>query len=312
MILTSASQAVQYGSAGDLLNGAGSLLKKTKTAHEGSQNLTALISCLILPWLLFVVVFYARAMWLHYDYPWLSILLIGWCFVIVLIIGATTYGACTGKERRTDPNIFALLFVSCLLAWGAAFTAGNTIYTWYTRIHFDLMKLNTYPSLDPAISTGQQYMDAGIIDFNTDTELNLQKSMGFKNEKVYCVAPIMKKGSSVDQQFTVDFWAVGINCCSGQTNDFQCGEYNNADAHSGLRLLRDDQRDYFRLAVQKAEAEYGLRAHHPVFFYWLQNPTDEVDALWQSAWNLFAKGIFYYFCVQLLIVAVGGIVLSKL
>ena len=38
------------------------------------------------------------------------------------------------------------------------------------------------------------------------------------------------------------------------------GEYNNPGAHSGLRLLDDEQRPFYRLAVEQAEAAYSLKA----------------------------------------------------
>ena len=77
---------------------------------------------------------------------------------------------------------------------------------------------------------------------------------------------------------TYDFWAIGMDCCSVNAADFHCGmglgwascllplshgrsaraaralagEVGNSKAHSGLRLLDDRQRSFYRLAVEQA------------------------------------------------------------
>eukprot|EP00438_Fugacium_kawagutii_P029114 Skav233711 [mRNA] locus=scaffold2120:100002:105477:+ [translate_table: standard] len=117
--------------------------------------------------------------------------------------------------------------------------------------------------VNPGREKGQQLMDAGRVYFEDGTGLDTSKSMAFRNLDRYCVAPIV-------------FGQVGVNCCSGTTADFRCGEFDNPKARSGLRLMRqmpraggletasermtvtlnqgEDQRPFFRLAVQQAEA----------------------------------------------------------
>merc|ERR1740121_1704464 len=105
--------------------------------------------------------------------------------------------------------------------------------------------LNTYTEIDPSKMVGQQLMDAGSVLWSNTTALDISKSMGFKNLNTYCVAPITVPGSAPK---TYDFWAIGVNCCSGQEADFNCLDAKNKFARGGVRLLRASERPYYRLA----------------------------------------------------------------
>merc|ERR1712151_614337 len=109
--------------------------------------------------------------------------------------------------------------------------------------------------------------------------------MGFHNEETYCVVPINSYQGALA---SYDFWAVGLNCCSGTSKSFTCGEYKNPRAHAGLRWMRDSQRAFFQLAVQQAEATYGIKANHPLFFTWTEDPAAE-----QAAWLDVGKKFFF-------------------
>merc|ERR1740117_1536623 len=122
-------------------------------------------------------------------------------------------------------------------------------------------------------------MDAGRMTFAKGSRLDLTKSMAFRNVDTYCVAPIVGKNETNQTRRTsYDFWAVGLNCCTGRVGDFNCGEYNNPHALSGLRVMQEEQRNFYHLAVNQAEASYGIQANHPLFFYWMQDTTAEVSA----------------------------------
>ncbi|CAE7450804.1 unnamed protein product [Symbiodinium natans] len=136
---------------------------------------------------------------------------------------------------------------------------------------------------------------------------------GFKNSDLYCVAPIINKNASkaaspacpqkavhskhLQQRsfgstcfaeaapVSYDYWAVGLNCCD--QSGFRCGEYDKPSARSGVRLLNEEQRQFYVLAVKEAEATFGLKATTPLFFFWVE----DAKAL-QSSWK--DKAIEYW------------------
>jgi len=209
------------------------------------------------------------------------------------------------SARTGDPVPMALLTITTLIAWIAGFLGGNGTYASYVKPYYDINNLNVYPIVDVQRTKGSQLMDAGIVNFDQGSQLVLPKSIGFKNEDIYCVVPIAKvdpKTHTIAPMDTYDFWAVGTNCCSGHIPDFHCGEYSNPMAHYGLRLLDDDAREMYRLAVQEAEAAYNLKADHPIFVNWVQDPYAEVNALSQDGNNQFFGAIGMFCGIQLAVV----------
>lgn len=264
---------------------------------------------------------------LHYSDPGTCKLLCFGVLAFVALLGWFTFRVWWKRDEGTqDPKWYAFLFVMSTLAWVFAFVFGDKNFSTNMSPYFDITSLNVYPNVDPAVYRGQQLMDAGRIVFVPGSHLDLSKSMGFRNLDTYCVAPITRAldhvaaavGTNdtatvaVATDVTYDFWAVGLNCCSGHQPDFHCGEYNNVNARSGLRLMRDDQRAYFRLAVQQAEAAYGIRAPHPIFMYWMQDPHSEINAYQDDAYKFWLVGLGAFFAFQLLMLIIATVVFSKM
>merc|ERR1719378_285586 len=152
-------------------------------------------------------------------------------------------------------------------------------------------------------------MDAGRIAFRDGSKLDASKAFGFKNRDVYCVAPISRGNTTLA---SYDFWAVGINCCSGNNPDFRCGEYDNPRARGGLRFMKDDQRGYFRLAVQQAEATHQIKANYPLLFYWMQDPDARLASFRDAGFRYYLLAICGFFAFNLFSVVLAVIGFSRM
>merc|ERR1719401_1668359 len=108
--------------------------------------------------------------------------------------------------------------------------------------------LNTVENVSPAAVGGKAYMDASTLIFTKGTYVDKTRALGFKDSDTYCVAPI----TIGDVPFAVyDFWAVGVNCCNPFGGDCWCGAMGSPTANTGLRVMDNSKRAFYRLAVQQ-------------------------------------------------------------
>lgn len=273
-------------------------------------NKPAMCFAFWVPFLLFAFLLTVCTFTVHYntEAAYRAICVFFGCLVI--FFGFLAFRAVRRKaEGQGEPTWYVFLAVTALLAYLLAYALGNSNYARNMKPYYDWMNLNVYPLVNPIETRGQQLMDMGRVTFTSDSRLLLPKSMGFRNQEIYCVAPIVSGNQSMNQW---DLWAVGTNCCSGHTADFACGEFNNPMAHSGLRLMRDDQRPYFRLALEQAEAAYNIKSVHPVFMYWMQDPLAEINAYQDEGFKAHMLSIFVFFAWQLFLVVVATVIFAKM
>jgi len=179
--------------------------------------------------------------------------------------------------------------------------------------YFDYVSMGTYMEVNPLMATGQLLQDAGRILFEPGAQVDLSRAVGFKNTRLYCVAPVTMANSTGAQAY--DFWVVGVDCCSGgsgPSTNFRCGEIWNPRAAAALRILEEgDTRGYWRLAVQEAEAAFQIRAEHPLFLHWMQDPVNEVNSSWQNAKYALLVQCMTVATVQFLLVLAAVVALGK-
>lgn len=286
---------MKYGSA-DALNGPG---------KRRRLNLVAICTNLFLPWFVFCGIFSLMSFSVHYNAAAAAKASIVVGLGLAAIAGVFGYRA---KQRDADPVWYNFACLALLVATVVSGIVGDMNYWYNMHVFYDLENLNTYPSVNVDVEKGQQLMDAGRVYFSDGTGIDMQKSIGFKNDDLYCVTPI----TNGKKLASYDFWAVGINCCSGVSSDFRCGEYNNPHARAGLRMMRDEQRPFFRLAVQQAEAAYNIKSTHPLFFYWLQDPIAEMNSYRDDGFKYYLLGIFAHFAFNAFCVGCATIGFSKI
>lgn len=277
-------------------------------------NLVSVVLALFVPWLLFIITFGVLTFSLHYEQALTAYTVNGITLLFVLFLGVSALD--TKKKTRGTPSLQVFTFATSFLAWSCAVIFGDFNFYHYMQPFYDLYNLNSYRNIDPSLDKGQRLMDAGQITFVEGSGLDRGMTMGFKNLDTYCVVPIGKRnqtknGNEFMPLATYDFWAIGLNCCSDNTGgDFRCGEYNMPGVRAGLRLMKDEQRAYFRLAVQQAEAAFNIKASHPLFLHWMQDPSTEMFAYQDGGYSFYIVGVMYYFAIQLFMT--GGAVLMML
>ncbi|CAE7517800.1 GIP [Symbiodinium natans] len=184
-----------------------------------------------------------------------------------------TFAALALLGSHTQPNTpYLRYFVATVLAA----TLGDMNYWYHMQPYYDIENINL-PDVkgrgkQGELVGGQQLMDAGRVYFEDGATLDLGKSMSFKNLE----------------------------------------RYKNTKARAGLRLMRDDQRQFFRLAVQQAEAAYNIKANHPLFFYWMQDPVAETMSYKASGLSHALMAVFGHFVLNLLLVAGAALAFSKI
>lgn len=112
------------------------------------------------------------------------------------------------------------------------------LYLYYTHFVFynAYMNMNTYTNI--AVSQPvDQFFDASMITFTTDTTLDVTRAVGFKSataNAMLCVAPIVDSSMSLEQE--VHFFAIGVGCCEPRSS-FHCDDAGDDSTRNALLLL---------------------------------------------------------------------------
>eukprot|EP00927_Polykrikos_kofoidii_P074867 TRINITY_DN7091_c0_g1_i1.p1 TRINITY_DN7091_c0_g1~~TRINITY_DN7091_c0_g1_i1.p1 ORF type:complete len:363 (+),score=42.80 TRINITY_DN7091_c0_g1_i1:104-1090(+) len=275
------------------------------------MNLASICLSVVIPWSLFTFMSWCLGFTFRYVYPTTCSVFVVFAalFTIAFLFLALEARRRQGREAEHNPSWLMFVFLSMTVAFVLASILGNVIFHLYTVPYHTILEMNLYTDVRVDLFNGLQGMDAGRIVFARGTHIQVEKSMGFKNIDVHCVAPIVFGNTTLA---TYDYWAVGKGCCSGLQADFHCANFDNQQAASGLRLLSDADRWFYRLAVQQAEAVHNITAAHPLFFEWVPDVVSSVEELDESAVRLFRGSVAGHLIAQSFMAVCTALAFSKL
>lgn len=283
------------------------LLEKARAAGDLQNrrrlNILPILLSLLVPWCVFVGAFSLAAFYIHYSHPILTKVLEFIALVLCIVFIADARQA---RVKGNDGGFYRSYFaIAVTVAMFGGFLAGDYTFWTYSAYAYELGHMATYTNVDPSSellwsgelqpTRGRQFQDAGIIYFKSNVKLDINKSSSFKMGKLYCVAPIVNPACGKDCGH--DFWAVGVDCCSEDSAHFQC-DMNNTHAKSGLRVMDEAARPFYRLAVLQAEGAHALHSPHPVFLYWLQDPIAEVTKWEKKSYKRFVLAMIFVFLLN--------------
>ncbi|CAD7945221.1 unnamed protein product [Amoebophrya sp. A120] len=267
-------------------------------------NFVPIVLSTILPWTLFVVLLTISIFRFRHDYGHLCDYI--WVVVCGVLLLAYTY--LFFKELHSvDPRWTRASCLHLFIMINICLTASYLLYSEYFEPYYDVLDLKTYPTLDVSKTNGKDVMDAGMIYFSQGTKIDFTRTWHFKHKSVYCVAPLVKQitptAPILSETGSLDFWVTGKDCCSTSSSDFRCPGYDNAKARAGIRILHPDADiDYYRLAVQQAETQYGFLSTYPIFVEWTEDPVYDLEDRKSTGLALYFVLLFSALFLQLFLV----------
>lgn len=228
----------------------------TPDPHRDLQTLRILVC---LPYLVYVLILTAVLFLRHYNLE-LTCLLISMLAAAACLSIVASFN---GKAIARAP--LGLLGILCLVAVALGVVTGDLGWRrvfrqfWWSRTGFNYQ--------DETIQTpSDARSDAYSMNFNRkdkQAKVDTERSAGYRSSHTFCAAPVLDRQMVVGQYNRVNYWAIGIDCCS-PIGSFWCDDSRDSAATIGIVALDGGigcagcYRDEFRQAINKAEANYGL------------------------------------------------------
>lgn len=245
---------------------------------------------------------------------------------VVALVIFVALGAFVSGFRRSKLMMMLHAFL-VFLACAAGTAAGLTVFYAHFSVAEQFHSLVTYVNIDPARDVGGAYRDSGEVYFKEGSRVDTARAIAVMSKDVYCAAPIVREETASAAESgevhpppsgTVDWWAVGKNCCDPSGEQFTCHLKKagpGAVPRAGLRQLYAYERHLYRLAVDEWASKFELPVNHPLFFEWVVDPLADVTSHvlkgWQSVLTSIeaftvANFILATFCTGVVVELLGG------
>jgi hypothetical protein len=269
------------------------LLKKTDSTSWFT------LSCIVLPPLIFNLVYYSFS-FIFRDRFFAYVPYIVQAASVTLALVIWTYSFCVKR------NLWMYFLAALIL--GAGFAGAMEGDDNYGRMqyYYTFQTMAAYVNINPSLDLGVSYGDAGEVYFKEGSRVDTTRAVAFRNTDLFCAAPIVMEplegGGVVADATSMDWWAVGVNCCLPSGEDFTCGETTNGLARSGMRLLEPYDLPYYQFAVHQWTAKYKVPADHPLFFSWVTDPLATNGMSYLNAHTVYYESTFSYTIFNLFLV----------
>lgn len=273
-------------------------------------NRVGILTALFVPFGLFVGTFYVMSFGLYYRQPNFALMIVGSAFLLVLAMGAFSLQAkrtemTTGQRTTWHHFVFMTALIGCLLGS----SLGYLNLDWNGMRYYDYISLRKAVNVDPGSSQGLSLLDAGEIDFQVGTHIDLKSHYLWHKTRTYCVAPIV---SGTDPLASYDFWAVGMDCCSAKPGDFSCTDVSSTSYQlAGLRVMDHSEIQGYTLAVEQATAAHNMQSRRPIFLYMMKSPYAKIKSYLNDAQSFATLAFVGYFIMQSVLVAVQSYTFGK-
>lgn len=286
------------------LSKGGAPLKPFQPKKRARFSVNQLCASLFFPWILFIVLSAVVTFRIHY-----ASIAACWTIVALGLLLTIAIGVLAVQKAQMDSSptwwLFFLFGSSLLAVVGAAVVSDLNFWD-NMQPYYDLQSLATYSDINPNKNSGRQMMDAGVVEFIKGSKLDRGKAYMFQHLENYCVTPVTVGDETLA---SYDFWAVGLNCCNfnfSHVVDYKCGPYKSPTARMGVRLMSENRRDFYRLAVQQAEAKYRINAKNPIFFHWTEDAHEDEASYSTYGVKHFWYGVLAFFALQVLMILIAS------
>lgn len=192
------------------------------------------------------------------------------CWLMTVTLSVVSASAVTMwfYGMRWGPVSLAALGFLCIVAIVMGTLLGQQGWDQHWRL-FWWMNIGQQEVPTVAATPAGARSDAATLSFRgvngtfDHTSVDSSRSAGFKDTQLFCVAPILSPDTAGADFPRVNYWAVGIDCCS-KSGYFSCdGSRDSAAGHGVVQLAGgfpcpSCNVASFQKAIAKAEATYGL------------------------------------------------------